>query len=111
MLLNVLRIGDTTEQRIAHEGHYDTDQNPQNSSQRYDQALLGLDTLLGNRGIVEQPYVADLARLDELELLHIVQQSHVEVIVDLHVAHQPQGVLLHIGEGFHAGSHSGDLRV
>ncbi|MCY1524829.1 hypothetical protein D9M68_597830 [compost metagenome] len=111
VLFNVLGVRDAAIQCIAHEGHHHANQHAKNSRKSDEQALLGLNRLFGNRSIVEQTDVANLTCLDESELLHIIQQTHVEVVVDLYVAHQAQGVLLYIWKGLHAGSHACHLRT
>ncbi|AOY91533.1 hypothetical protein BKK79_06670 [Cupriavidus sp. USMAA2-4] len=109
MLLNILRVGDSTIKRIAYESGSDAKKRTNNSSQNNNKSLLWLYRLLWNRSIVDQTNVTDLACLNQLQLLHIVQETNIEVIINLNIAHEPQCVLLEIWQPTHARCQAGRL--
>ncbi|MCY1514302.1 hypothetical protein D9M68_488340 [compost metagenome] len=97
-LFDLVRIGDTATERIAHEGHQQPRQHADQRGQSGNHGAVRALRPHRHLGRIDQARAADLARLHQLELLHVVEQRLQHLGADFDVAHQAQHVLLDIGQ-------------
>ena len=70
---------------------------------------LGFDRALWNDRRIDHAHIADLAFLDQAQLLRAGQQVEVQLAVDLDVARQAQQVLFGIGQGLDLAGQTGNF--
>ena len=82
----------------AQEHHRDAGEQAQQSGKREYHAALRRNGSLRQEGIVNQAHITHFASFHQLQLLHGLQQTRVQIGRHFHVARQAQRILLHQGQ-------------
>ncbi|MNF81200.1 hypothetical protein D3C84_634610 [compost metagenome] len=78
----------------AHQDQTNRQHATQQSRQYHDQRLLRLDSAGFNGGIIDDPHIADSARLHDIELLLLIEQLDEDLLTHLYITGQTQNLLL-----------------